>query len=176
MSDIELRQRILSGDKAVFRAFYAQTKPILVGYIQQRIPSTADAEEIMQDSYLSFLDSLPLFQGNSSLETFLISIAKHEIADYWRKYYAKKAIHTLPFMEQIYKESIYSAAVLAHEIEATYRELHHREAQILRLKYEDGLSIKQIAQKLEISFKAAESRLFRARQSFQLAYETVREE
>jgi RNA polymerase sigma-70 factor (ECF subfamily) len=129
-----------------------------------------DAEEVLQDTYLAFLDTLPLFRGESSLETYLWSIARHELADYWRKKYAKKAIRAIPFMDQIYVEQLFSRAETNAHIARIYSILPAKETAILKMKYEEGLNVKQIAAELRVSVKAVESRLFRARRAFQLAY------
>ena len=170
MKDKELLEKLLVGEKRAFGKFYRLTKKRLENFVMTRVSSKKDAEEIIQDTYLSFLDSLPLFQGRSSLKTFLYSIGRHEVADYWRKIYAKRAIKTVPFVSQVYTEKLYSAAVTAEEIDRVYSKLLPDEVIILRLKYEEEMSVKEIARKLEISVSAAESRLFRARKSFQVAY------
>jgi RNA polymerase sigma-70 factor, ECF subfamily len=158
-------------NKAELRQFYQETVGKLKTWVGVRVGDERDVEEIVQDSYLAFVDSLPLFRGGSSWWTFLVSIAKHEVADYWRKKYAKKAILTVPFVDQVYTEKLYSSAVTAQEIEKIYQKLLPDERLILIMKYEEGLDLTEIAGKLKISVKAAESRLFRARKAFQLAYE-----
>jgi RNA polymerase sigma-70 factor (ECF subfamily) len=166
----ELVQLLLSGDRRVFRKFYRETRGKLVEYARKRVENGKDAEELVQDTYLNFLDSLPLFRGTSSLETFLFSILRHEIADYWRKRYAKKAIRTVPFVDQVYTERLYSAKRMSRVIEQVFARLKPLEAKLLRLKYEEELSVREMADKLGMSRSAVESRLFRARIAFQLAY------
>ena len=146
-----------------------------MAWVRARVKDDKDAEEIVQDSYLGLLDSLPLFRGKSSLTTFLVSIAKHEVMDYWRKKYAKKVIQTLPYADHFYTEKLYSGAETAVVIERVYGKLKQNEVQILKWKYEEELTLAEIARKLEISLKAAESRLFRARRAFKVAYATVYE-
>jgi RNA polymerase sigma-70 factor (ECF subfamily) len=163
-------EALVSGDKKAFRKFYCNTKKKLLAYLQAKVKSPEDAEELLHDTYLSFLDSLPLFQGRSSLKTFLYSIARHEVGDYWRKKYAKKALLTVPFLDQLYTEKLYSTLLLNDEIERVYRKLTEEQVMILRFKYELGFSIGDIAQKLRVSVKAAESKLFRARKAFQEVY------
>ena len=169
-SEKQMVEKIKRGDKRAFRGFYKQTHKQLSSYVWGRVKSGKDAEEIVQDTYLSFLDNLPLFRGKSKLSTFLFSIARHEVLDYWRKKYAKKAILTVPFVDQIYTEKLYSSALLNEEIERVYEKMTSDQVIILRLKYEEGFSLAQIAKRLMISIKAAESRLFRARKAFQKAY------
>ncbi len=161
---------LLAGDKPTLRRFYKNHHPRLLSYIASRVKTREDAEEIAQDAFLSFLDSLPLFSFRASLWTFLVSIARHEIADYFRRLYAKKAIKYVPFVDQIYTKPLYSADQTAQAFNAAIIKLTPKHQTIILWKYEDGLSIKQIAGRLGISLKAAESRLFRARQAFKLTY------
>jgi RNA polymerase sigma-70 factor, ECF subfamily len=160
-------------DNRQLRVFYKETQPKLKRWLLSRVENEADADEIVQDSYLSLLDSLPLYQGKSSLWTFLVAIAKHEVADYWRKRYAKKAILTIPFADQVYTEKLYSKVQMDLTIQGIYKQLLPHEAQILKWKYEENLEVGEIARRLKISLKAAESRLFRARQAFKAVYVTV---
>jgi RNA polymerase sigma-70 factor, ECF subfamily len=169
----QLVERLLAGDSRAFRKFYRTAKPILAGYLRKKISLKEDREELLHDIFLSFLDSLPLFKQQSSIETYLFSIARHEVADYWRKKYAKKALLIVPFVDQIYTEKLYSAAETAKVIRRVYCKLQPDEVALLKWKYEMGMSVKQIARKLEISTKAAESRLFRARQAFQVVYSEI---
>ena len=165
--------KLLRGDKRAWQRFYRGTSRRLTEWVRNRVKNKQDAEEIVQDSYLSFLDSLPIFRSKSSLYTFLVAIAKHEVMDYWRKKYAKRAIKTVPFVDQVYTEKLYSSTQTAVVIRKVYRKLLPEQARILKMKYEEGMSIKQIAGVLKVTVKAAESRLFRARRAFQLAYEMV---
>lgn len=153
-----------------WRGFYRETKGKLMAWVMARVKERADAEEIVQDSYLSFLDSLPVFDGRSSLWTYLVGIAKHEVMDYWRKKYAKRAIQLAPFMGEIYSEPIKTAAITAGEIERIYTQLTMEQRLILVMKYEENKTLAEIAKKLGVGLKAAESRLFRARRAFKVAY------
>lgn len=173
MRDQQLSERLKRGDTRSFRSFYRQTQPKLSRWVEARVADRRDAEEVIQDTYLAFLDSLPLFRGESSLGTFLVSIARHEVADYWRRKYAKKAIKTVPLLSELYVETLYSSVVTACVIERVFSRLLPREVVILRLKYEEGLSLVKIARRLGITVKAAESRLFRARKAFVLVYGDV---
>lgn len=166
-------RKILEGDKKAFRKFYDECYPKLLAYVGSRVKTHKDAEEIVQDAFLGFLDSLPVFSFRSSLWTFLVSIARHEIADYFRRLYAKKAIKYVPFVDQVYLEPMLSSKETVELFYKALKKLENQERKLLLWKYEDKLSVKEIAEKLGVGVKAAESRIFRARQSFMLAYEEV---
>lgn len=167
------QEAIIDGDKKEFRRFYKEFKPRLEAYVYARTNNLHDSEEIVQDSFIGFLDSLPLFRGQSSLWTFLVSIARHEIADYFRKKYAKKALQYVPFVDQGFSEDLYSAKEIRLVFNSALKKLVKEDQKLLLWKYDKKLSVKEIAKKLDISVKACESKIFRARKAFQLAYDEV---
>jgi RNA polymerase sigma-70 factor (ECF subfamily) len=170
----QLCQRILQGNEAALRTLYQQITPKLRSYFLSKLESNQDVEELMQDTLLAFLDALPLFNHQSSIWTFVVGIAKHEVADYYRKRYAKKVIKSLPLLSDLYDQQLHSSDETATElrlaITKVYQQLAPKQKLILQLKYEHGLSVTSIAKQLGVSPKAAESLLFRSRLAFQKAY------
>jgi len=164
-------EKILRGERRAFEEFYRKEKKKLEYFVLGKVGNRADAEEIVQDSFLGFLDSLPLFSFRSSLKTFLYSVARHEVADYFRRKYAKKALKYVPIVGELVSRELNTTWELSEKIDRVYGEMVPRMAKVLQMKYEEGLSVKEIARNLKISVKAAESKLFRARKEFQLAFE-----
>jgi len=176
MDDKTLVKRILQGKKQAINFFYRNYKPKLFGYIAQKVADPKDIEEILHDTFISALDSLPLFRFNSSFLTWLKAIASHEITDFYRKKKIKTIVFSrFPFLEKLVAKAL-SPELALQEKEAkekifkTFKNLTEGYRQILRLKYIEGLSMAQISQKLGKSVKAVESQLFRARQAFQKEY------
>jgi RNA polymerase sigma-70 factor (ECF subfamily) len=175
----ELVLGLLHGSQKALRRFYKEYNPRLKGFIQKRVGLKEDVEEILHDTLLSALDSLALFSAKSSLFSWLCGIARHEIADFYRKQKIKTIVFSrLWFIEGFVSKALEpDAKLMRKEYEGQVKQAlemllpHYRE--ILELKYMDGLSVKQIAQKLGMSFKACESALGRARRAFEVAYEEV---
>lgn len=168
---------ILAGDTAALNHVYHSLYPNLKKFIAQKVGVRKDVEEISQDTFLSFVDALPLFTLKSSLWTFLVSIAKHEIADYYRKQYAKKTIKAIPLIQSIYDQHLHPSAKTAEQlhlaIEKVFEQLKPSQTRILKLKYQEKKSVKQIATILKLSTKATESKLYRARMAFQDSYKAL---
>lgn len=172
-----LIEELLSGSEEALRIFYREYGSKLRSYINLKIGSHEDAEEVLQDALLSALDSLVLFSRRSSLLTWLYSITRHEIADYYRRRSIKTIVFSkIPVIERFISRSLEPDAKLMRseyekKVKTALSKLlpHHKE--VLELKYMDDLSVKEIAVKMGISFKACESLLTRARQAFALAYE-----
>lgn len=174
MSERVLVDKILKGDKGAFERFYKKHRPELKRFMVMKVGDWQDAEELLQDTFLSFLDSLPLFRYKSSLKTFLWSIARHEVLDYYRRRYAKRALKYVPIFKELVDEKLYSTRELSNQIDKVYKKIGREYTRLLELKYEEEMSVKQIARKLKLSVKAVESKLFRARRVFQKKYTELR--
>lgn len=155
-----------------------QDQKRLKAFVQQKIGDSQDAEDIFQETLIDAFDCLPLFKGQSSFFTWLCGIAKHEIADYYRKKKIKRFLFShLPWLENLAAQALGPEQLLLRKdfeerIKATLESLSEGYQQVLRLKYYQGLTVKQIALKLNETSKAIESRLARARQAFAQAFLT----
>ena len=148
----------------------------LTRFISQKVADPMDVDEIVQDSLLSALDSLPGFRGQSQLFTWVAGIARHEVMDFYRRKKIKQIVFSrLPFLKKLVSEALgpelaYQELETKTKIVATLKHLSEGYAQILRLKYVEGRSMAEIAEKLNLTIKAVESRLTRARLAFQKVY------
>lgn len=178
MEEKKLVQEILSGSKRALEKFYCRYKKKLLHFIQAKIQSEEDAEEIFQDTFLAAIEGLRDFSFRSSLFTYLCSIASHKIIDYYRKKKIKQIFFSkIPEIEPListffHPEEELDITLLREKINQTFKKLAPKYQRILRLKYIDGYSVEEISQKLSISFKSAESTLFRARKAFAKAYQS----
>ncbi|MBI2617630.1 RNA polymerase sigma factor [Candidatus Gottesmanbacteria bacterium] len=176
MDEKQIVTHILSGDEPSLRKFYHIYQPRLFSFIRAKVGNEHDAEEILQDVFLATLEALRDFSFRSSLYTFICSIAVHKIIDYYRKKKIKQVVFSKfveiePILSTLLgPESTLDEVLLREKIRKTFGKLAPNQSKILRLKYIYGYSVEEIAKKLAISFKSAESLLFRARRAFVLAY------
>lgn len=177
-TDQELVERIVSRDEKALRQFYTTHKKPLFQFVLKHLNDRQDAEEVMQDTFIAFIESLRDFRGQSSLKTFLYAIARNKAIDTIRKKKIKKILFSA--LPQSFVESL--AAVFLHEefdrvelekkISLVLSRLPHDYAAVLRLKYEEGYKVVEIAKKMGLPFKTTESLLFRARKAFIFIYKT----
>ncbi|MBU3957306.1 RNA polymerase sigma factor [Patescibacteria group bacterium] len=170
--DEELIKGVLRGDKVWLRRFQQRYRKRLLNFVLQKVGDYQDAEEILQDTLVSAIYSLPSFLGRASLWSWLCSIAKHEIADFYRKKKIKEIVFSrLPRIEAIVSEALSPELALEEKqmkekIIHCFLELTEGYREILRQKYIEGLSVRQIACQGQRSVKAVEMRLRRARLAF----------
>lgn len=172
---------ILRGEEEAIRKFHQKYHGRLLSYTLKRIDKAEDAEEIVQDALMSAIYSMPSFLGKSSLSSWLFSIVRHEIADFYRKRKVKELLFShFPALEHIVDEALSPEFILERKriqekIIACFLQLTEGYRQILRLKYIEGLKTHEVAFELKISQKAAEMRLRRARLAFVEAWNNEEE-
>ena len=57
----------------------------LLAFARRRLGQTADAEDAVQETFLSLLKSLNSYRGEASLETWLFQLLRRSIADIYRR-------------------------------------------------------------------------------------------
>lgn len=170
---------VLKGKKGAATHFYKSNYKIVRKYLIVKLPSASDTDEILQDVFLSAFDSLPLFRAESSVKTWLLAIARHEVADYYRKRYIRIAVEkTSKLFDSLSRESetpeyVYQKEQIRRRYDQAIGSLSRRYGQVIYLKYEVGMSVAEISEKIGSSLKATESLLYRARMAFVVAYDKV---
>ena len=168
----QIVEKIMQKDEKVFLSFVKAHERQLYNYILRQLHDPEQAEEIVQDVFIDFIEALRNFQFQSSLKTFLFSIAKYKVIDVIRKKKIKKVIfsalpaHFVESLSPVHIDEEIEKKELASQIQGVIEGLPSDYQVILRLKYMDGVRVKEIAHKLSLTFKATESLLFRARKAF----------
>ncbi len=172
-----LVERIISGEEQAVTEFYKLYSPRILHYLLVRLPRAEDAEDILNDVFLDAIDSLSILKKDNHLQAWLYKIAHHKTVDYYRKKKIKALLLSqIPYLEIVdsevhQPEFIIEKDKVRDKIESVFKSLPDLYRKVLRLRYEEKIPVKEIAVIIEMSFKATESLIFRARQSFKLAYE-----
>lgn len=179
MEDQELVNRILARDRQAFLRFYTRFAPKLERFIRRKVENVHDGEEILQDTMIAFLESLRDFHGEAKVQTFLFSICKHKIVDYYRR---KKMRHIVfsqaPYLEELISpllnpEEALDAKIIRLKLKKTFSNILPQYRRVLKLKYLEERSVAQIACEWECTMKSIESLLTRARKAFVKEYKTT---
>jgi len=145
-------------------------------FVSQKIDDEGVVEELTNDIMLAAMTCQSNFNGKCNEFSWICSIAKHKIIDYYRK----KKLKTILFSISDEFEEIADKALtperdvlkneLKEEIKKTFEELGKGYKDILRLKYIEGWKITEISKNLKITVKAVESKLIRAKKRFREAW------
>jgi RNA polymerase sigma-70 factor (ECF subfamily) len=170
--DEMLINQILARDRHALSVFYRKFAPQLSACIHHKIANANDAEEVLQDTLYAFLEAIRDFQGASSVKTFLFSICRNKIIDYYRRKKLKQIVFSqTPNLEAIVSpilnpEEELDTELLKEKIQKVFRIILPHYRKLILLKYEEDLSIRQIAGRCAVSVRGAESQLSRARKAF----------
>jgi RNA polymerase sigma-70 factor, ECF subfamily len=168
--DSQLLAQLKQGSPQAVQLWFQTYHKKLFNFVGQKIDNDKDAEEVTQDIFISCLKHLPLFRGESSIWTWMVRIGQHEIADFYRKRYAKKFIHALPLSELLPIESIRDSHEISAKVKEVLQKMSSENREVLLLKYVDKKKVKAIAQQMGRTVKSVESVLFRARAEFRTLY------
>jgi len=78
-------ERIRTGDAPAWEEFIARYEGRLLAYVEGRLRDRSAAEDIVQETFIGFLNSLPNYDSRRSLESYLFSIAAHKLTDHLRR-------------------------------------------------------------------------------------------
>jgi RNA polymerase sigma factor (sigma-70 family) len=167
--------KLRQGEAMAVREWYSKYYLKLVAYANTKVAATETAEELVQEAFINALKNIHFFQAKSSLLTWMVGILNHEVADFYRKQYAKRAIRVLPLSELLFVEPIADAHEVSRRVAAVLENMTHGQRELLLQKYVDKKKVRQMAKELGRSVKAIESDLFRARLEFRRLYVAAEE-
>lgn len=84
-SDRLLIQQIRKGDTRAWEQLIARYEGRLLAFVQRRLRDRAASEDVVQETFIGFLNSLPNFDERRELQTYLFTIAAHKLTDHLRR-------------------------------------------------------------------------------------------
>lgn len=84
-SDGLLIQRIRAGEAEGWGELIDRFEGRLLAFVDTRLRRRAASEDVVQETFIGFLNSLPNYDTNRSLESYLFSIAAHKLTDHLRR-------------------------------------------------------------------------------------------
>ena len=134
-------------------------------FVRYRINSKTDADDVLQEVYLTAYQKYSQLKSKESFKAWIISIARNKCNDYFRK---KATLYEIPIEEITEKElsdNRYGVSI-GSAVRETLGLLGDKDRQILYLYYWKELPQAEIAKKLGIPVGTVKSRLYTAKQNF----------
>lgn len=186
--DKDLATRILRGDEGAFEQFFEGHFPGLYRFALTRVNGNEDAaEEAVQVTLCKALTKMHTYRGEATLFTWLCTFCRHEISAYYNRNRTaerqvalledipevRAALESLPATLPGGPEQVLETKERSRLVQVVLDRLPPRYGNALEWKYVDELSVAEIAARLGLSLKAAESLLTRAREAFREGYATL---
>ncbi len=95
-SDVLLVQRVRAGQSDAWSRLIDQFEGRLLAFIESRTKNRAVAEDLVQETFVGFLTSLPNYDQRRPLEGYLFSIAAHKLTDHLRREGRRPTLPLIP--------------------------------------------------------------------------------
>jgi RNA polymerase sigma-70 factor (ECF subfamily) len=169
--DVGELRRVLADD-AAFEAWYRRTVPRVFSYLLSRSGDAGLAEELCQETYLAAIAQRARYDGRSDTVVWLCGIARHKLADHFRRLERGDRRQFRLEVREIALASSPSSDVMTDRVAIAdaLRSLPPLQRAMLTFVTLDGLSVAEAGRLIGKSHAAAQSILFRAREAFRHAY------
>ncbi|KZL91733.1 RNA polymerase sigma factor [Clostridium magnum] len=166
MEDDKLVKRCQVGDKEAFQELISKYHPFVYKFLIKITANEDVAEDITQETFLKLIRNIEKFDvhGKAKFSTYIITISKNCYIDYLRK--EKKFSQDLAIDENINAEdintnteSIVLEKIYSKEVKKELENLSEEQKLAIKMKYIEGLTLKEIGEKLELEPKTVKSRI-----------------
>jgi RNA polymerase sigma factor (sigma-70 family) len=82
--------RIRQGDGQAWSDFVSRYQGRLLRFARAKLPQRADAEDVVQETFIAFLRSIARYRGECDLETYLFALMRRKIIDSYRSAGARR--------------------------------------------------------------------------------------
>lgn len=148
-----------------FEKLLAENRNVIERYAYFRISNYEDAQDIVQETYLSAFQQFHNLKNEAQFKSWLIRIVKNKCNDYYRK----KQIFTVDGvdLDMLVGKSGVGERLELFEI---INSLRDNDKEILNMYYFYGYSQEEISELLKIPVGTVKSRLYTARKNFKSQY------
>ncbi|WP_265442485.1 RNA polymerase sigma factor [Flexivirga meconopsidis] len=167
--DVELARAARLGDEDAFEQIVDRHGPAMYRFARRLLLHDANAQDVVQDAFVSAWKDLPSYAGRSSLRTWLFRLTARRAADLQRRR------TPTPVDDDVLSTLLPAAAgspqqaALDRELVTALRralaELPWRQRAIWLLREIDGLSYRDIAEALAIPEDSVRGQLYRGRRA-----------
>ena len=140
----------------------------LRGYIRTRVRDHAAAEDILQDVFLKAHRRVAQLKSPEKLEGWLFLIARNAVSDYYRKSKRHEEL-SADLATEAQEPEFENACQLRAAFRRMIEELPAPYGEALTLTEFEGLTQKQLAERLGVSLSGAKSRVQRGREKLKKA-------
>lgn len=173
--DLSIARRIAAGDHVAFERLMRRYNRRLYRLARAVLKDSAEADDVLQDAYLSAYRSLPQFRGDAALSTWLSRLVLNECSGRLRRYHRRQNV--IPMVSSTNRPEVDAVAAQESELpeQATGRaqlrdllehkldELPETFRLVFVMRSVEELSVQDTAQILGIPEDTVRSRHFRAR-------------
>lgn len=159
----ELVKKLKDGDSFAFEVLFYKYRNKVKGFALKIVPAQIDPEEIVQEVFVRVWLKKEAIDPEKDFQSYLFTIAKHLVLDHLKSAVNRKLYFVGEHFQQDLLEEEGMEASISEETEAKLQklinEIPERRREIFQLSRFEGLSYKQIAERLNISENTVDSQI-----------------
>lgn len=166
MEDKELIRKCQTGDKEAFYELISRYHPFVYKFLVKITEDEGIAEDLTQETFLKIIKNIDKYDldGRAKFSTYVITVSKNCYIDYIRR--EKKWMQAIPIdensniedistnVEDLVLDKMYNQDII-EEIE----NLTDEQKLVIKMKYIEGLTLKEIGDRLNLETKTVKSRI-----------------
>jgi len=159
----ELLKKLSEGDSFAFEVLFYKYRNKVKGFAVKIVPAQVDPEEIVQEVFVKLWFKKEAIDPEKDFQSYLFSIAKHLVLDHLKSAVNRKLYFVGEHFQQDLMADDGQESSLSEDAEEKLQklinEIPERRREIFRLSRFEGLSYKQIAERLNISENTVDSQI-----------------
>jgi RNA polymerase sigma factor (sigma-70 family) len=185
MADRDLVEAVRAGDDSSFEELYRRYHDRIAAYVLRMVRDRARAEDLAQDAFFSALRRMRATDAEIAFKPWIFEIARNAAIDHWRR--SSRAEEVSVEDEQMRPsdrgrligsagpDSAFVEKERLDHLRGAFDELSDVHTRVLVMRELEGLSYREIAEKLDLSRASVESALFRARRRLETEFADISE-
>ena len=170
LTDAEIVRRVLAGDTGLFELLIRRHDQRVYRLARAIVGNEADAEDIVQESYLRGFQHLSQFEGRAKFSTWLLKIALHEALARYRNNARFDNLDEIAETQAVYAdprrsnpERVAARCEIRDVVKRAIDELPPTLRTVLMIREIEEMSVAEAAEVLDISEDNVNVRLHRAK-------------
>jgi RNA polymerase sigma factor (sigma-70 family) len=186
-ADVELVAAVRAGDDSAFGELYRRYQPRIARFVCTMLHDAARCEDVAQEAFLSALRRMRETDAEINFKPWIYQIARNAAIDSYRRNShavevsmdADEGLRASDRTRLVGLEGSPDAALVTKErldhLQGAFDELSDVHTRVLVMRELEGMSYREIGQKLDLTRPAVESALFRARRRLESEYTELSE-
>ena len=186
-ADADLVAAVRAGDDSAFEELYRRYQPRIARFICGMLHDAARCEDVAQEAFLSALRRMRATDAEINFKPWIYQIARNAAIDSYRRNNhavevsmdADDGLRASDRTRMVGLDGSPDAALVTKErmdhLQGAFDELSDVHTRVLVMRELEGMSYREIGEKLELTRPAVESALFRARRRLESEYSELSE-
>lgn len=168
-TDEQLMKMVAKGDQVAFNEVYNRYAAKLAYFFARKLKHDKEkGEDFVHDLFAKLIDRPELFDTNRTFKTWIYSVANNMCINEYKKMAVRSNTSNglsseipVASREQSIIDSVYDKE-FSNDLEKQLSKLEEKHSAVFCMRHIDGLSVKEVAEILEINEGTVKSRLFYA--------------